>query len=138
MRSHVKLSLRLASISIVVALVILSGGIGYWLGSHHLLVELENGQPQINIERSLPPGRENIDFSLFWDVWDRLETSYLVKEALDPGQMVYGAIKGLTGSLGDPYTVFLPPKKTSKSRKIWVGVLRVSAFSWVIVTVIWR
>lgn len=90
-------------------LVILAGGGGYWLGTHQVLIR-GNGQPRVVIERSLPPEREDLDFSLFWDVWDKLEANYLDKSALKPAEMVYGAIRGLTASLGDPYTVFLSPE----------------------------
>lgn len=92
----------------VVGLVFFSGGIGYWFGIHQ--VEVSLGKiPQVRIERSLPSNKENIDFSLFWDVWDRLYISYLDKKAIDTTQMVYGAIRGMVDSLNDPYTVFLPP-----------------------------
>jgi carboxyl-terminal processing protease len=51
-----------------------------------------------------------VDFSLFWDVWQRLTNSYIDKSALDPQKMVWGAISGMVNSLDDPYTLFFPPK----------------------------
>src|SRR3989344_1887494 len=55
---------------------------------------------------------EGVDFSLFWNAWNLLRTNYVDKEKLDTQKMVYGAIDGLVDSLGDPYTVFLPPKES--------------------------
>ncbi len=65
---------------------------------------------QLGLRRSLPqtPVKE-ADLSLFWLTWRRLEEKYLDREALDPKKMVEGAIAGMVSSLGDPYTVFLPP-----------------------------
>jgi len=55
----------------------------------------------------LPAGT---DFSVVWDVWNKLEQNYYGK--LDYKQMVYGAAKGVAESLGDPYTVFYDPKES--------------------------
>jgi carboxyl-terminal processing protease len=68
---------------------------------------------------SRPSGldRGNLDFTLFWDVWDRLERNYLDPEMVDPQQMVYGAISGMTAALGDPYTVFLPPQDNQAAKE---------------------
>lgn len=64
-----------------------------------------------------PLTRDNLDFSLFWNVWDKLEQSYLEPEKIDPQKMVYGAIQGMTASLGDPYTVFLPPQDNQSAKE---------------------
>lgn len=63
------------------------------------VVNLENGQP------------EGVDFSLFWDAWRVVQEKYAGKENLDFQKMVYGAISGMVESLGDSYSVFLPPKE---------------------------
>jgi carboxyl-terminal processing protease len=60
---------------------------------------------------------KDLDFSLFWDVWQRLEKSYLDKKALNPQNMYWGAIKGMVESLGDPYTVFLPPSDNKQAKE---------------------
>ena len=52
---------------------------------------------------------EQVDFALFWDVWHRLESNFVDKATIDRKKMVFGAIDGLTRSLGDPYTLFFPP-----------------------------
>lgn len=66
------------------------------------LIRLVNTDPQIN--------QENVDFSLFWETWNRLERDYYDLSKLDAQKMVYGAVAGMTQALDDPYTVFLPPE----------------------------
>ncbi len=57
----------------------------------------------------VPTDQTDVDFSLFWEVWARLERDYLDPDKMDAQQMVYGAISGMTAAVGDPYTAFLPP-----------------------------
>ena len=61
----------------------------------------------INQRSGQPSG---VDFSLFWETWDNLHKRYVDPTKLDTQKLVYGAISGLVDSVGDPYTVFLPPK----------------------------
>ena len=49
-----------------------------------------------------------MDFTLFWEVWDLLNSTYL-ERPIDQKAMMYGAISGMVEALGDPYTSFLPP-----------------------------
>lgn len=56
----------------------------------------------------------DIDFNLFWDVWDELKGKYVEKDKLNDKIMFYGAIKGLVESIGDPYTVFMEPKEAKE------------------------
>ncbi len=65
----------------------------------------------VTISRDLPSGKEELNFNLFWRVWDTLQTKYFDKTKLIKSEMVYGAIKGMVAAVGDPYTVFLPPKE---------------------------
>ena len=53
---------------------------------------------------------QDVDFNLFWEVWDILKKEYVDKDKLDDKKMFYGALKGLVESTGDPYTVFMEPK----------------------------
>jgi len=71
----------------------------------------KQGQSGLKIDRSQPTSKAEIDLSLFWQVWDRLHETYLIKEDLKSVEMVWGAIKGMTAALGDRYTVFLPPEQ---------------------------
>lgn len=53
---------------------------------------------------------EDVDFDLFWETWDSIEKYYVDHESLSEKEMLYGALKGLVASVGDPYTVFMEPK----------------------------
>lgn len=53
---------------------------------------------------------EYVDFSLFWETWQKVEDKFLETEKIDVQKMVYGAISGMLNSLKDPYTVFLDPR----------------------------
>ena len=52
------------------------------------------------------------DFNLFWTAWSHLQEKFINKDKMDSQKMVYGAISGMVNSLGDPYTVFLPPQQS--------------------------
>ena len=98
--------------------LLLSGGIGYWLGQREIAVKWQSLKPEILVvNKAVPPENKDINFGLFWEVWDKLEKEYLDDTAVNKQKMFYGAISGLTAALGDPYTVFLPPQKQEESRE---------------------
>jgi carboxyl-terminal processing protease len=92
-------------VTILVAVGFFYGG--YYFGKRGFLFEVRKNPPQINVVNRYP-GDKKIDFSLFWQVWDLVNSTYL-ERPVDPQKMVYGAISGMVQSLGDPYTSFLPP-----------------------------
>jgi carboxyl-terminal processing protease len=65
---------------------------------------------KVTVRREVPTDK-NLDFSLFWNVWDNLEKNYYDASRIQESNMVYGAIKGMVASLEDPYTVFLTPNE---------------------------
>jgi carboxyl-terminal processing protease len=53
---------------------------------------------------------DNVDFATFWKAWKILDDKFSSAATSTTNQeRVWGAIKGMTESLGDPYTVFFPP-----------------------------
>lgn len=52
---------------------------------------------------------QDVDFELYWDLWDSLKRRHVDKGEINEKEMFYGSLKGLASSLGDPYTVFLEP-----------------------------
>ncbi|HUS52176.1 MAG TPA: S41 family peptidase, partial [Candidatus Bathyarchaeia archaeon] len=116
--AQMKFNLRQVRIAVLmIGLLLLAGGSGYLLGKNQVRLNWENYQPQVTIERRVPSQNQDVDFVLFWQVWDKLSSSYLDKSALSPAKMVYGAIQGMVASLEDPYTVFLPPEEQKQSRE---------------------
>lgn len=97
---------------VLVSLIII-GGV-FWSG-----VEVgKKYYPSVKLIKGIKNPTENqppeVDFRLFWDAWRTLQEKYLKPEKIDPQTMVYGAIRGLVNSLGDPYTVFLNPEEAKK------------------------
>ena len=78
--------------------------LGYLVGHKNLELD-QNYQPKI-INTSLGKPKE-VDFAIFWDAWKVVTEKYVGEYS--PEKMIYGAIKGMVDSLGDPYSVFLEP-----------------------------
>ncbi|MDP3900144.1 MAG: S41 family peptidase [bacterium] len=51
----------------------------------------------------------DVDFELFWDVWDLIKSQYVDSADLSEKEMFYGALRGLVASTDDPYSVFMNP-----------------------------
>jgi len=51
----------------------------------------------------------DVDFNMFWQVWETLQDKYVDKDKLSDKELFYGALKGLAAATGDPYTVFMNP-----------------------------
>jgi len=97
-----KLVLRVLAISLIFSLGYVLGTRGYKVSQPSFL--------EFKVDRSVPENK-NVDFSLFWKVWDTLGASYYDKSKLNPSKMVEGAISGMVAAIGDPYTVYLPPEE---------------------------
>ena len=87
----------LLSISLII-LVIVSAGFGFYFGK----TQCKICQP------------EEIDFSLFWEAYHKLQEKFVDKGKFDIQKIIYGAISGMVKSLEDPYTVFLKPEETKR------------------------
>ncbi len=82
---------KISKVIIIVAIIGLMFGMGYQLG-------LEEAQV-----KSQP---EEIDFSLFWEAYNRMEDLYVDSEDISEEDIIHGAIRGMLDSLGDPHTSF--------------------------------
>lgn len=112
---------QVRKILMVVAIAFFAFGSGFYLGQRKIKLEFEGYQPKITLNRQVPVGKEDVDFSLFWNVWDQIDANYLDKGKIDAKKMVYGAISGMVASLEDPYTVFLPPQEQKLSQEDLAG-----------------
>jgi len=97
-------------LSIVISLALGFTG-GFWLRHLNTANSLSAVKNLINLDNSKP---ENVDFSLFWKVYNDLNAKYVDKGKVDPQKILYGAIDGLVNSVGDPYTVFFEPTTSKK------------------------
>ena len=70
-------------------------------------VELRNGGTIV---------RESSDFDLFWEAWDLVQNNF-IGDLPTAKEMTYSAIRGVIGSLNDPYTVFIEPVVRMEERE---------------------
>lgn len=98
---------------LILTLIILSYGSGYTFGSKSKAVTVVKSETIKQTDKSIEKG---LDFTLFWDVWDRLNNYYIDKSAINAQKMIYGAISGMVQSLDDPYTVFLNPLQNKEAK----------------------
>jgi len=64
---------------------------------------------------------DKLNLTLMWQVKDKLDQLFLEKEKMVDKNMQYGAIQGMVASLGDPYTVFLPPTDNKSANEDLAG-----------------
>ena len=87
-------------IHVILLLVIATFSAGFFVGKFQVVCPI------------CPP--EEVDFSIFWEAYHKLQEKFVDKEKLDVQKIIYGAISGMVQSLQDPYTVFLPPEETTR------------------------
>ena len=56
----------------------------------------------------------DVDFDTFWRVWNTIDEKYPEAKNISSQDRLYGAIAGLVGSLGDPYSVYFPPEESKE------------------------
>lgn len=96
--------LKIINFIFILSFVIFIFGTGYKLGQKQILQPITNNQPPTT------------NFSLFWNVWDKINKKYADKKKIDWQKMYYGAIKGMVSALDDPYTFFLTPEENKQSK----------------------
>lgn len=104
---------KIRTIAVALVLVLIAGSFGYRQGQ---LTERRvlSGKSAVVVGEKVQNG---VDLTLFWDVWTRLQKYYLDQKAVDVQKMVYGAIRGMTASLDDPYTAFLAPSENDRTKQ---------------------
>ncbi len=60
------------------------------------------------------------EFDLFWEAWDRVETSFIGEKPTQQ-ELMYGAIRGAFATLNDPYTIFVEPVARQQERESLQG-----------------
>lgn len=93
---------------IVVSIILLSGvfGIGLYMGYSH--------RPEIekvtSVTNKTPSFETTADFTAFWKAWNVLKEKSIYSDKITDQDRVWGAISGLAGATGDPYTTFFNPE----------------------------
>lgn len=123
MRVNKYVGLYLSIILFVIAfgLGMVSGRIFYV----HNKITGESGEVELSrvleLNRDLNKS-ESLKFDQFWSVWDNVRTKY-VKGDVSEEDLFYGAIQGMVASLGDPYSIYLPPQQAGEFTKDLSGEL---------------
>jgi carboxyl-terminal processing protease len=105
---------KVRTVIIILSIILLSGGIGYRLGEGNSAKNINGGIKNTQVVNTATPSNALVDFSLFWDVWQRIHRFYIDASAIDNQKLVYGAITGMVNALDDPYTSFFPPKENQE------------------------
>ncbi len=105
---------KLGSLLLSIALLVGVFFIGTLVGIHSSEAKVPSISSVINQSTGQPT---NVDFSIFWKAWSLLDEKYVATGTTTTStstteDRVYGAIKGMTEALGDPYTVFFPPEES--------------------------
>lgn len=116
--SHLK-KFNFTNILVYLSIGIFLFGSGYKLGEWNIQKNARSQSSDSFFNATAPRGNksaQNVDFSLFWDTWEKVEQKYIDETKLDSKKMFYGSIKGMVASLGDPYTFFLTPEENKQSK----------------------
>ncbi len=110
--AHIKMGLRIFGGVLVIGIVFLSGVyIGYQNRPGFTKVTDLIHQPDAN------PNITASDLAPFWKAWQMVSQNFAPgtnAKATTDQDHIYGAIQGLVGSFGDPYTTFFPPSQNTQ------------------------
>lgn len=103
---------KLTNFLLILSFIVLVFGSGYKLGKYK---NQSNFLQPANYDQ-FSGSRNNVNFDLFWDTWNKLQERYVDQKKIDPKKMYYGAIKGMVASIEDPYTFFLTPEENKQTK----------------------
>lgn len=87
---------------------------GYYSGKS----QAESGYSNAGVINPTLGQPAGVDFAPFWKAWNVLSDKYVSTgtstSKVNDQDKVWGAIQGLADSMGDPYTVFFPPKESEQ------------------------
>jgi carboxyl-terminal processing protease len=99
--------------SIILAAIVIAGVFTYgvYFGAHRTSARTEILASVANNDTT---GKTTADFAPFWEAWQILGEKFVAthgQSTTTDQDKVWGAIKGLAESYGDPYTTFFPPQE---------------------------
>ncbi len=114
-----------SKVFLVFILLVASFGAGLFLGKvwqiQDLVTDDKGAVEIVKVMNLYSKSRSpEVKFDQFWDVWNKIEAKY-VDQPVDDVKLFYGAIEGAVAGLGDPYTVYFPPKKAEEFVKDLAG-----------------
>lgn len=115
MKTNLSSARRILFIGLVIILSFVSG---FLVRDRTTFSPFRNSDTGIaTITRDTPRENSDVDFELFWQVWDTIDSSYYDTSQIDDVARVYGAIKGMVTAVGDPYTIFLTPSENKVTQE---------------------
>lgn len=119
MSKRVKL---IVSIGVFVVIAGLVFGGGFYLGrsqqsnlaTRFLEKPLAYSQELVGFKGQTGSFPEEVDFDLYFEVWQSLKEDFVDKNQIKDKEMFYGSLQGLAASLGDSYTLFMDPALTKE------------------------
>ena len=106
----------------IAVIIIITFLIGYYVGVSKITFDWSNFKPNLQVtSKEPPPSTQFVDTSRMWDVLQKVESMYYDKTAIDANKMLDGAIQGMVESLGDPYTIYLPPVQNTNFKQNLAG-----------------
>ncbi len=105
MKNKTKKTLTNTILSIAVLVIVF--GLGYKIGQYRSPFTVGSGFANFG----------TMNFSLFWETYNDLKQKYVDNKKLNDQTLYYGAIKGMTAAIGDPYTFFMTPSENQQSKQ---------------------
>ncbi|MEI6022622.1 MAG: S41 family peptidase [bacterium] len=103
--SHIKLGFRILG-GIIFSVIVFGFGVYIGYARRPAIEQVSNVTNKTSL--SVNP---SADFGLFWNAWQIAQDKYVNPDKATDQDKVYGAIKGMLSSYGDPYTTFFSPKE---------------------------
>ncbi len=113
----------------IVVVPILTLALGWQLGLRMQAQAMRDFEQSLGMQfrggsgSTLQDPEKDVDPTLLWSTWRLLLKNYVDPSKLQKEDMLYGAAKGLAGSMGDPYTLFMTPKENEDFKQTLSGNL---------------
>src|SRR6056297_1635206 len=120
---------RISMVVLVLILILVSFGAGLYLpGKMEVMEDLAKSEAmyagKILGKYSEPEKgalEQNINFDLYWDVWNTLKDEYVEGDNISDKKLFYGSLEGMVNALDDPHTTFLDPQESQNFQKSMSG-----------------
>lgn len=113
----------------VLVLVLLAFGAGMYLpGKNQVMKEFAKKEAMytgklLGQYSEAPDGKleQNVNFNLYWEVWDTLKDEYVEGSEISDKELFYGSLEGMVDALEDPHSTFLDPEESGSFQESMSG-----------------
>jgi len=108
---------RFFTVVFFILVLVIGFFVGYVLGARSQSTYITKANLIISpASRQVNRAGKDVDFELFWQVWDMVKQDYF-KQPVSDTDLFYGALRGLVSGLQDPYSIFLDPEYSEEFAK---------------------